>query len=286
MKIIALKSIILFSVILLLAFSFPFQVLMLSPYPALAPYFFMVLIFILLFIRGSYDKFLLWDTRRPIIIVLGIYSMLVIFNTAWQVIFNFISIENAITALVTFLFPILFFVYFRTATVQEIRIVLYAISISGLFIGVHFMYDSYSMLVLRKVSDYSFEALEYSQFRGPGQTINDARIGVGSRSMGLLENHSITATWIVLGCLSTLTLLPDKQFIKRAIVIFIYGLFLLNGLNFTSIVGFTFVILLMEFRSYTLLRGAISKKLVLLILIVICSLIFVILTPFLLNGLN
>ncbi len=281
MKIITIKSIIVFFVTLLLAFSFPLQVMLLSPIPALLPYFFMMLLFSISLSSVASSKLLLWDPRRPIIFVLSIYLMLVLFQTAWQIILEFISIENGISALVTFLFPVLFFVYFRTATNQEIRFILYATSIIGLIVGVYFVCDSYSMLVLHQLNDYSLKAFEYSQFRGPGQDINEARISVGSRSHGLLENHSVTAAWIVLGCLSALTLLPKNEFIKRAIVIFFYGVLLLIGLNFTAIIGFVLVVFLMEYRGYTLLRGAISKKIILLILVVICGFTFFSLVLFL-----
>jgi hypothetical protein len=270
-----IKLILLFFVSVSLAFSFPIQVMVLNPIPALLPYFFMVLLFSLSLNSSASNSFLLWSPRRPIIFVLSIYLSLVLFQTVWQVFFGFISIYNAISTLVIFLFPVLFFVYFRTATNQEIRVFLYTISIIGLVVGAYYVYDSFSMLVLNQLNDYSLKAFEYSQFRGaPGQNISDARISVGNRSHGLLENHSINSAWIVLGCLSALTLLPKSKFIKRTIVIFIYGVLLLIGLNFTAIIGFAFVIFLMEFRGYILLRGAIPKKIILFLLMIICVFTF------------
>lgn len=270
----AIKSILVFFGLLLLAFSFPLQVMALSPIPSLWPYLIIILLFLFSFNRYISSDLLIWNMRRPIIFSIFIYILLVLIQTLWQMIFEFISIENGISALVNFLLPVLFFIYFRAATNKEIRFLLYAMSITGLVVGAYFIYDSFTMLVLHEVNDYSQKAFQYSQFRGHGQDINNARITAGYRSHGLLESHSITAAWIVLGCFSALTLLPFDHYIKRTIVIFLYGASLLIGLNFTSIIGFVFVIFLMEYRGYTLYRAAISKRVILLTFVIIFILVF------------
>lgn len=270
MKIEKIKSILFLLVTVTLALAFPMQVMMSSPIPALGPYLGVVLIFSLTLFQQSDARLLRWNVRKPIVLLVSIYIFIVLFQTGWQAVLGFISIENAVSALVVFLLPILFFVYFRSvATDQDIRSVLYAISLVGLIVGTYFAYDSYSMLVLGELNDFSLSAFEYSQARVESSDHNIARISIGYRSHGLLESHSISAAWIALGCFSALTLLPKNQSIKRGIVILLYGAMLLIGLNFTAIIGFAFVIILMEYKAYTLLRGVISRSTTLLLPLII-----------------
>lgn len=262
-KIRHIKSFLLFTCILLLAFAFPLQVISSSPLPALAPYITLGIIFSLTKLQKPYSFHLRWNIRKPIVFMISVYLILVVFQTGWQTVLGFITLADGISAMVNFLLPVLFFVYFRNiATSNELRTIFLAVSLAGLIAGVYFTYDSYSMMVRGELNDYSLQAFEYSQLRSPDQLISDSRISVGYRSHGLLENHAVSAAWIVIGCFSTLTLLHDGQRLKRAAVIALASALLLIALNFTSIVGFFLLILMFEVRSYTFLRGAISMRLV------------------------
>lgn len=250
-----------------------------STLPALAPYALLVGVFLLTLPQKPYSLQLRWNARKPIMFFTSVYLVLVFFHTSWQTVLGVITPEQGVSAIVNFVLPVLFFVYFRTiASNLELRAVFFAMIIAGLVVGAYFVYDSYSMLVLGELSEYSTQAYKYSELRAPGQDINPARISVGYRSHGLLENHSVTAAWIVLGCLAALTLLPKNQPKKRAMVVLLYGVMLLVGLNFTAIVGFIFVIFLMEYRGHVLLRGAIPKRIVLLLQLIIGGFVLIGLT--------
>jgi hypothetical protein len=272
MKIITIKSFLIFICILYLAFAFPMQVLNMSVMPVIFPYLVLVCVFLLTLMQRPYLLQLRLNARKPIVIFISIYLTLVLSHTIWQVIFGIITPEEGVSAIVNFVFPVAFFCYFRTiATNQEFRAVFIAVIVASLVIGAYFIYDSYSMLILRQLNDYAIKAYEYSQFRAPDAELNDARISIGYRSHGLLEIHAFSAGWIVIGCLATLTLLPKRQSKKRMVVIFLYGTMLLIGLNFTSILGFSFVIILIEFEGYKFLRGVIPKKIFHLLIFVILS---------------
>lgn len=263
MKLVTLKSVFWFCVILLLALSFPIQVAFSSPLPALFPYVGITLIgFLTLLSPVARRSGLFWrgaNTRMNLLI--GVYLFLVLFQTGWQTMFGFITIEQGISAMVTFILPMVFFLYFtRLAADQEIQSVLLAIAWAGLCIGFYFVYDSYSMLVMGRLNDFSLMMYEYSQYRANSLDINSARISIGSRSHGLLESHSVSATWISLGCFAALALVPRQKIWWRMTIIATYGLMLLIGLNFTGIVCFAYVIFLMEFWEITWLRGRLSKR--------------------------
>lgn len=263
MKLVTLKSILWFGVIFLLALSFPVQVVFSSPLPALFPYIGITLIIFLTFLPpiGKYTGLFWQGANTRMNLLVGVYLFLVIFQTGWQAVLGFISIEQGFSAIVIYVLPMVFFLYFtRVATDQEIRSVLLAMAWVGLVVGLYFVYDSYSMLVVGQLNDFSLRAYEYSQSRMNTPDINPARISVGTRSHGILETHSVSAAWISLGCFAALTLVPRHQTWWRMTIVATYGLMLLIGLNFTGIVGFALVIFLMEVGDIAWLRGRILKR--------------------------
>jgi hypothetical protein len=258
MKISTIKSILLSLSLGLLAFSFPLQVITLNPTIAIAPYLCVALLFAIELSLVKNSKLLQWNTRRPVDLIVTVYVLLVVLHTSWQTAFGFISIADGVSALFVYLFPILYYLYFRsTITDREMLIALCQIFAISVVIATHYIFDSYSMLVLGNVSDFSKEALAYIESRAPGQEHNLARVSPGYRSHGLLEKHSISTAWIVLGCLSILCILPRNRIKIRSFVISLYLFVLIIALNTTAIVGFVLVVLLMEFK---ILNRYISKR--------------------------
>ncbi len=202
--------------------------------------------------------------NRNINFMVGIYLFLLLLNTAWQTVFGMINPYEGISALVIYLLPVVFYWYFRKiASEQEIRSVLLAIVVAGLIVGMYFVYDSYLKLALGQVSDYAYKAFQYSLQRSnqTKEMVNQMRIGLG-RGMGLLESHSVSGAWVILGSFAALFFLPPKPRVIRRVVFFVFGMVLLLGLNFTSIITFSVIMLLFEFGGLSLLRGRLSAKLV------------------------
>ena len=273
LRIVNVKSNIWLIVVLLLAFSFPIQVVMFNPFPSLFPY--VGFIFIILITTFHNKKIYTFGNTRKINLMISVYVMLVIFHATWQSVFNFITSYAAISSIVIYIFPVLFYVYFsKYASEKEIRRVLIAITISGLISGMYFVYDSYSMLVLGKVNDFSYKMIDYTLLRMPdGYDPNVARISASYRSHGLLENHAISAAWISMSCFSMLALLSQKEILKRSLIITIFGVLLVVTLNFTSLVSFIIVIIFIEFKGYLLMKAIIAKRS--LIIIAVSTIIFV-----------
>ncbi|HDY87946.1 MAG TPA: hypothetical protein ENH82_07525, partial [bacterium] len=261
-----IKSLLWFCAILLLVFSFPMQVYANNPYPSLLPYLLIGLIVMLSFFFPRKHCFSDINPRknRSINFMVGIYLFLLLLNTEWQTLFGIINPYEGISALVIYLLPVVFYWYFRKiASEQEIRSVLLAIFVAGLIVGVYFVYDSYLKLGLDRVNDYAHKAFQYSIQRS-NQTVemaNQMRIS-SSRSMGLLQHHSVSGAWVILGSFAALFFLPLKHRVFRRVVFFVFGMILLLGLNFTSIIVFSVTMFLFEFGGISLLRGRLSAKLV------------------------
>jgi hypothetical protein len=91
MKIVTIKSILLFLIILLLAFSFPMQVMMSSPLPAMAPYMFLACVFLLTRFQRHSSLHLRSPGHKRIKFLINVYLVFVFFNTGWQTILGFIT---------------------------------------------------------------------------------------------------------------------------------------------------------------------------------------------------
>jgi hypothetical protein len=245
------KSLLWFIAIIFLVFSFPLQVYTMSPYPSLLPYLIISLIVLLTLFRpgtGMTNGINICQNHKINFMVFG-YVIILLLNTTWQTAFGVISAYEGISALVIYLLPVIYYWYFRRiASEQEIRTVLVAMVIAGLIVGVYFAYDSYLKLALGRVSDYAYAAFQYSLERGKmdAEDANIARVNLGSRSFGLLTSHSVSGTWVILGALAALALVPLNRRVIRCAVIFLFGTMLLLGLNFTTIIAFFIVIVLLE----------------------------------------
>jgi hypothetical protein len=260
-KIITIKLVILPMVVSLLMFTFPIQVYLLSPLPALLPYSGMTII-IILSIFHTKRKNGISSNNQNINIMISVYAFLVIFHGTWQMLFNYISVSAALSSVVIYIFPLCFYWYFSKYAMEiEIRNVLFVIAICGLISGIYFAYDSYSMMILGRINDFSHKAIDYTLLRQISQTgeFNPARISTGSRSHGFLDKHAISAAWVAIGCFSALSLLPQKATLKRTLTSLIYGGLLVISLNFSSIVAFLFIIVFVEYKGYLLCNFTISK---------------------------
>ncbi len=260
----SVKSFLWFCTLLLVTLSFPMQVYAKSPFPAILPYLLVGLIacMTLLSGRNSFSIGRVVNRNRNIDLMVRIYIFLLFLNTAWQTSFGVISINEAGSALVVYLLPLSFYWYFRSvATEGEIHWVLVAMVVSGLIVGVYFAYDSYLKLALHQVSEYSREAFQYSVSRADANIdVSESRVGIASRSFGLLETHSVSGAWVVLGSLAALAVLPRNRKALRLAVVSVFGAMLLMGLNFTAIVSFAIIMFLFEFGGILLLRGRVSVK--------------------------
>lgn len=264
MRVTSVKSLLWFVAIMLLVFAFPIQVYLSSPYVSMLPYLLVALILLLTWFSPSHGYSSGTGRRqyRNIPRLVGVYALLVSLNTAWQTGFGVITPAQGGAALFIFLVPVLFYGYFRNiAAEREIRWVLVAMAVAGLAVGIYFAYDSYVKLALRQVNDYAVRAQEYSATRaGDVLQLDAARVSTGYRSSGLLESHSVSGAWVVLGTLAALALVPLRRPILRRAVILVFGTLLLLGLNFTSIVAFTAIMVLFEFEGLSLLRGRLSAR--------------------------
>lgn len=264
-RFVTIKALFWFCAIVLLVLSFPLQVLTNSPYPALLPYFVIAPVVLPGFLfsggRTSTDTFL--SKNRNVNLMVRVYFFLVLFHTTWQTVFQMIGLNEAVSVLVVYLFPAVFYLYFRdSASEREIRWVLWAIVVGALISGLYFVYDSYMKLALGQVSNYTYAAFEYSIARS-GQEFgeaNTARIHPGLRSYGLLQTHSVSGAWVVLGAFAALALIPSKRVYLRRFCISVFSIMLLIALNFTSIIAFVFIIIAVELGGWRLLSGRIRTK--------------------------
>jgi hypothetical protein len=264
MKIVTIKGILWFFTIMLMVLSFPIQVYLDSPLPSLFSYIILCMIFAFTIATKSKisTSLISWTLKKPIETLITIFVILVLFQTCWQTLLQFISVGNGAGSIVIFIFPVAYYIYFRNAlTEKELRYILFSMAIAGLIVGVYFSYESISKLLYGILPEYAMRAHDYSLKRGGGNIEGyKARIDLAGRSMGLLEKHAVSSAWISIGCFASLSLIPHHSTKKRAIVMGVYGILLVLGMNFTGILGFLLAVFLVEFRGYYLFRGVFSRR--------------------------
>lgn len=283
------KGISWFLVILTIALSFPLQVYFSSPYPSLLPYF-LIGVILLLSLRSSAKKKLPQKIvfRNKISLMVSVYVFLLLANTFGQILFRAINVYDGVSALVIYLLPVLFYWYFReAATEYEIRAVLLGIISASLVVGLYFAYDSYIKLALHQLSDYSLKANLYSTQRagnGDFEDPNDSRIAIGYRSFGLLETHAVSGGWVVIGCVAALAFIKTYKKYIRLLLVLLYAVMLLLGLNFTSIVAFFCIMFLFEFGGFSLLRLRFSPQIFTNMFLLFVVLVILVAIPEMLVG--
>ena len=274
----SIKSLLCFATIQFLALSFPIQVMTKSFWPALLPYVTMVILF---FLPRKESAGFPIDLRRlsSIELIIGLYIGLVMLHIIWQVTLGFTSLYEGVRTAFVFITPVVFYCYFsRYASTREIHSVLLSMALAGIFSGLFFVFDSVMRLAFGVVTQYAEETVKYSEMRDP--TFDSAYSSRGSaygRSFGLLMTHTISGTWVAFGAFALLAIVPQKQKRLRLMIVIGFGLILLIGLNFTSIVAFTFIIAMVEFRFFSLVRGKVSPTILqnlFFILFAVISLVF------------
>ena len=127
-------------------------------------------------------------------------------------ILGFGSVPQFVVSVLGYIVPSSMYFYFSKAgNKKEIKIVLVSIIICGLISGLYFAYDSYSMLILGKINDFSLQIVNYIKSRASTENVNISRGLKGYRSHGLLTSHSASAAWIAFSCFALLTLIPKKN---------------------------------------------------------------------------
>jgi hypothetical protein len=289
LKIETIKKITWFLAVLFLLLAFPLQVYTKSPLPSLIPY---------LLVLGSYALISLWNLNKlkikynlhpysKIFYLVCTYVVFIVCHIGFGLIFAGLSSEEAFSEAVIYLLPVLFFFYFRKAAdTPEIRFVIYGIFVGGVICALFFVYDSYLKLALGRISDYAQLSFDYSLSRSKQslEEANMSRVRVGFRSFGLLESHSVSGTWIVLGLFAALNFVSLESRKIRFAFIVVFGLFLLISLNFSSIIAYFIIIALFEFKLISLIRGRIPRNILANLFAIILSMVIVLIAAIFLAG--
>ena len=109
-----------FTIVLFLVLSFPIQVYTSSPLASLIPYIILTLLYIFVLFRNKKISFNIFPLNRVCIFIL-FYSFFFILKIFFEFISKGLSLENLVTNLITYLFPVLFYFYFRKKS-SEIEI--------------------------------------------------------------------------------------------------------------------------------------------------------------------
>jgi hypothetical protein len=242
----SIKHFLVVIIIIFTCLAFPIQAIYMSPLPSLIPYLLFAILILFSLFSKSKSYLLQWKFNNQTDLIISIFTVLVILSTLIQFLIGLINYTDVLTAYVIYLFPIFFYVYFsRAGGDRELNIILKTIFILGFINATYYLYDNYNMIVVGEVSSLSLRMHEYSSFRIGGESVV-SRIWAFNRGHGLLERHSVSSAWIVLGSFAYLAIKPYISSIKKSIIIVCTLLTLILTMNFTSLVGYILVIALFE----------------------------------------
>lgn len=247
----SIKRLMLVAAMITVATSFCIQVKTMSLWPALLPYFFMSVVIILPYQRVASGICSINKITRMDLVV-RVYIFFVLAHACWQMGLGVAGPFEAVSSVFIYAAPVLFYWYFRRrVSVPEMRATLLGIVLAGTVTGLFFAYESISKLGFGEVTQYSKDAVAYSSIRAPDSgSVDDKdnmRIADTFRSMGLLESHSVSGTWIAFGAFAFLALIPSNKSLMRMFVMIGFSVLLVIGFNFTSTIAFAFTLASLEF---------------------------------------
>ena len=260
-----------------LVFSFPLQVFLQSPFPALIPYGLLFLSAILTLQGNDWRLVIHRFTATDVCVAFYLYFMIL------HLLFSFMdetqNFAATASALVVYVLPVCFYLHARCLLVsrQLQRSIVTALAVSGLLVGVLFCVESYQKVILGEISEYSRAAFDYTVDRS-GQArseVNSVRVAPGHRSYGVMETHTASGAWIVLGYLATMVLVYNQSVRLKLAVFLFFGSMLMVGMNYTNIFAFLFVSWIVTGRGLDVLVGRITKKYVVYGLFIFLSILLV-----------
>ena len=206
-----LKRLIISLSIFLIAFSFPIQVILKTQYVSILPYLFLFLLYFFpIEIERDYPPSRKFNYIELFIII---YLAILFLNTSWQFFSGDISISTVISLIFNFAFPAFFYHYFiKRASFREFKSSIYSISLAGISSSVYYIYDSVSKLLFGNIPKYAQLASEYTRSRmNYSADFVILRSLANDRGWGLLESHTISSAWTILGYFAALVLIPKKN---------------------------------------------------------------------------
>ena len=243
--------------------AFPLQVFTGSNIPVLFPYLILGLIFIYDIV--AFDDFKVRLSFRPqttLFLFVVLYILIITPSIIFEYGFVDPSLIDLISSLVIYIFPSIFYFYFRKkASENSIRTFIYGLLFASLIVAVFFIFDTYVKFVLLDVTEYAKMSFQYSldKVNEVRENVNDTRVRVRDRSFGLLESHSISGAWVAIGAFICLSLEAIRKVINPMVIIVFFGFFLLIGMNFTAIVAFIVLVVMFQFRLIIFIFGKIPK---------------------------
>lgn len=247
--------------LLLIPLSFPLQVIYMQPFMALLPYIF--LLNALLFVLPIYSlkKINYIFTNIPIYFYL--FAIFVVFSQTFQYALGLLSINELLSSVLFLILPMLFYIPFRFfINENNLKFFLLCLAFASFIVSAFYIYDTLTKFLLREITPYARMAFDYSiaqQGIGDIEDINRARISTLSRSHGLLQSHTVSSLWVMVGYFSLMATYGFKK-LPLILITSLYFVILLIAMNFSSIVIFLFIIVFIYFEYFKLFLSRITSN--------------------------
>ncbi len=244
---------------LMLPLAFPLQVMTLSPLPGGIPYIFLALHFAFFMTRNH--RRVLSQIANEKINAIDIFILLLIASFSLHLVINTLEpevpVDQIVKILLIYICSSWVYIYIsRYAEESEIRHIFIVIILATLAIGLYWVYETYTKMILQHLNWYQLKMYDYFKFRNNAvnSEVNTSLLGTQYRAYGLLDKHTTTGAYVALGAFTGLALLWKKNLPIKSIVMFVYFAILSIGGATTAWLGFILLaplaLLLSEGKKY------------------------------------
>jgi hypothetical protein len=133
----------------------------------------------------------------------------------------------------------------RRSSRSEIRAILLAISVGAVVVGIHWVHETYTKMVLQQISRYQFMSAEYTKRRQSmiDNELNPSGFIIYYRAHGLVEKHTSTGATVAIGAFATVALFPAMRRRRLVLVLIAFLIVLSIGQATTAWLAFVFTVI-------------------------------------------
>jgi len=231
---------------LIFPFSFALQVLYQNERFGLIPYGLLFMSIGVFLFKAPFERNILWGSTG--IRYLDIFVGLFLLSSTTHVVFGialggYASTEGARLFLIYVVGGWIYCYFSRYAEETEIRAVMVAITIASIVVGLHWVYETYTKMILLEVSEFQKLSISYTKMRqGDGvDDLNLAGVGTQYRAYGLVENHTTTGATVAIGAFAILALFPYLSLNRRLLLLSAFLIVLSIGQATTAWISYVFL---------------------------------------------
>lgn len=231
---------------LVFPFAFAIQVLAQNEYLGLIPYGLLIISAVGIFLKSAYSKKIRWGVQgvRNLDFFCNFFLVFTSIHIAMGILLGGYTLVEAGRLLLIYVGSgWIYFYISRYAREAEIRTVMLVIAIAAIIIGLDWVYETYTKMILHEISEFQRLAYEYSKIRNnfSDEEMNTSALGTQYRAHGLLGGYPYTGSIVAIGAFAMLALFPYATRYQKNLLLGAFFLVLSIGLATTVWIAYVLI---------------------------------------------